>query len=86
MSDFKLTPDQRAEAEKVMEDMGGDPDAMAYELVYLRHENERLSGVLRVVAEGKGLGGKGPRAVGQHFYQDLAKNLQRLAAHAIENK
>lgn len=45
-AEYKLTAEEMQEAEAVMEEMGNDPDAIAYELVWRRHHipNDRLHG------------------------------------------
>lgn len=37
--DYKLNADEMREVETVMEEMGNDPDSIAYELVWRRHHN-----------------------------------------------
>jgi hypothetical protein len=44
---YKLDMDQMAEAEAVMEQIVDDPDTIAFELVWRRHEMARVAGLLR---------------------------------------
>jgi hypothetical protein len=44
---YKLDMDQMAEAEAVIEQITEDPDTIAFELVWRRHEMARIAGLLR---------------------------------------